>query len=89
MTLAFCWSHVRRGFYDLAKAKAPIAMEALRRIAALYEIEERVRGKTPLTGWPLRQAESKPLVAELRSGSKRRSRHCPPAARRPKRSVMR
>jgi hypothetical protein len=26
MTLAFCWSHVRRGFYDLAKAKAPIAM---------------------------------------------------------------
>jgi hypothetical protein len=29
----------RRGFYDLAKAKAPIATEALQRIAALYEIE--------------------------------------------------
>ena len=28
--LAFCWSHVRRGFYDLAKAgTAPIASEAL------------------------------------------------------------
>ena len=40
ITLAFCWSHVRRGFYDLAKAKAPIAIEALRRIAALYEIED-------------------------------------------------
>jgi hypothetical protein len=22
ITLAFCWRHVRRGFYDLAKAKA-------------------------------------------------------------------
>src|SRR5690348_8759877 len=32
VTLAFCWSHVRRGFYDLAKAKAPIATETLQRI---------------------------------------------------------
>ena len=46
VTLAFCWSHVRRGFYDLAKAKAPIATETLQRIAALYEIEARVRGKS-------------------------------------------
>jgi hypothetical protein len=36
---------VRRGFYDLAKTKVPIAIEALRRIAALYAIEERVRGE--------------------------------------------
>jgi transposase len=46
VTLAFCWSHVRRGFYDLAKAKAPIAMETLQRIAALYAIEARVRGRS-------------------------------------------
>jgi transposase len=65
MTLVFCWSHVRRGFYDLAKTKAPIAMEALRRIAALYEIEERVRGKSPADRLAMRQAESKPLVTEL------------------------
>jgi Transposase IS66 family len=39
-------SHVRRGFYDLAKATAPIAKEALPRIAALYQIEDLVRGKT-------------------------------------------
>ena len=32
ITLACCWSHVRRGFYDLAKAKAPTAIEALRRL---------------------------------------------------------
>jgi hypothetical protein len=66
VTLAFCWSHVRRGFYDLAKAKAPIAMEALQRIAALYEIEARVRGKSAADRLAARQAESKPLVTELR-----------------------
>ena len=66
ITLAFCWSHVRRGFYDLAKTKAPIAMEALTRIAGLYEIEERVRGKSAAERLALRQAESKPLVADLR-----------------------
>jgi hypothetical protein len=66
VTLAFCWSHVRRGFYDLAKAKAPIAMEALQRIAALYEIEARVRGKSANDRLAVRQAESKPLVTELR-----------------------
>jgi transposase len=64
--LAFCWSHVRRGFYDLAKAKAPIATETLQRIAALYEIEARVRGKSAADRLAVRQTESKPLVTELR-----------------------
>src|SRR5271170_1166756 len=66
LTLVFCWSHVRRGFYDLAKTKAPIATEALQRIAALYEIEERVRGKSAADRLAVRQAESRPLVKELR-----------------------
>ena len=66
VTLVFCWSHVRRGFYDLAKAKAPIAMEALQRIAMLYAIEARVRGKSAADRLVVRQAERKPLVAELR-----------------------
>jgi transposase len=66
VTLAFCWSHVRRGFYDLAKAKAPIAIEALKRIAALYAIEANIRGKTATERRSARQAESKPLIAELR-----------------------
>jgi hypothetical protein len=57
---------VRRGFYDLAKAKAPIAMEALKRIAALYEIEARVRGKSAADRLNVRQAESRPLITELR-----------------------
>jgi transposase len=66
ITLAFCWSHVRRGFYDLAKTKAPIAIEALQRIAALYAIEARVRGKTAAERQAVRQVESKPLVDALR-----------------------
>jgi transposase len=67
VTLAFCWSHVRRGFYDLAKTKAPIAIEALQRIGALYEIEARVRGKTAAERLAVRQAESKSLVEALRT----------------------
>ena len=66
ITLAFCWSHVRRGFYDLAKAKAPIATETLQRIAALYEIEAGIRGHSAADRLALRQAESRPLVAEMR-----------------------
>jgi transposase len=57
---------VRRGFHDSAKTKAPIAIETLKRIAALYEIEERVRGKSAADRLAARQAESKPLVAEPR-----------------------
>jgi len=67
VTLAFCWSHVRRGFYDLAKSKAPIATEALKRIAALYEIEARIRGKSAADRLVVRQAESKPLLTQLRT----------------------
>ena len=57
---------MRRGFYDLAKTKAPIAVEALKRIAALYEIEARIRGHDAAERLSVRRAESKPLVAELR-----------------------
>jgi transposase len=66
VTLAFCWAHVRRGFYDLAKTKAPIAMEALKRIAALYQIETDVRGQSAADRLAVRQAASKPLIMELR-----------------------
>ncbi len=67
VTLVFGWSHVRRGFYDLAKAgAAPIAVEALARIAALYRIEAEVRGKTA-DRLAARQAKSRPLVTDLRA----------------------
>jgi hypothetical protein len=42
---------VRRQFYDIAKSGvAPISSEALQRIAALYAVEEKVRGHTPRLG---------------------------------------
>ena len=64
--LAFCWSHVQRGFYDLARtAAAPIATEALARIAALYRIEADIRGQQAAARRDARQARSRPLVAEL------------------------
>jgi hypothetical protein len=64
--LAFCWSHVRRGFYDLARtAAAPIATEALARIAALYRIEADIHGQAADARRDARQARSRPLVAEL------------------------
>ncbi|MGH7091316.1 MAG: IS66 family transposase [Stellaceae bacterium] len=67
-TLAFCWSHLRRRFYDLAKAgDAPLASEALQRIAALYAIEAKVRGQSAAARCAARQADSKPLVAALKT----------------------
>jgi transposase len=65
--LAFCWSHVRRGFYDIAKGgHAPIATEALKRIAALYQIETDIRGLDASARQAARQARSSPLLAALR-----------------------
>jgi transposase len=65
-TLVYCWAHVRREFFDLAKTKtAPIADEALQRIAALYAIEDTIRGKPPDIRREVRQARSRPLVADL------------------------
>ena len=51
VTLAYCWSHLRRKFYEIAaKGPAPIASEALVRIHRLYEIEEEIRGLPPGSG---------------------------------------
>jgi transposase len=64
--LAFCWSHVRRRFYELAVAgPAPIASEALERIAKLYAIESAVRGRSADERHTVRQKKSKPLVDDL------------------------
>lgn len=61
--LAFCWAHVRRKFFDFHHATAsPIAAEALRRIAELYQIETRIRGRPPEARTRIRQAESRPLI---------------------------
>ena len=56
VTSAFCWSHARRGFFELANIAAsarrgpgaapvsPIALEAVKRIDALFAIEREING---------------------------------------------
>jgi transposase len=68
ITLAFCWAHLRRRFFDIAKGgDAPIASEALERIAALYAIEKTIRGMRADERRRVRQDQSKPLVASLKT----------------------
>ena len=67
VTLAFCWAHCRRKFYEIAEAgHAPIAEEALKRIAAIYAIEAELRGQPPEVRRAGRQARTKPIVDDLR-----------------------
>ncbi|WP_376743828.1 IS66 family transposase [Ensifer canadensis] len=66
LRLAFCWAHGRR---KLIKAKpkkgSPIVDEALLRIAALYKIEDGIRGRDPEYRRDVRQHLSRPLVDEF------------------------
>ena len=56
------WAHARRDFFDLAKlAKAPIAIEIVRRIDALFAIERAINGVAPevrARGPPRERAEA-------------------------------
>jgi len=66
LQLAFCWSHVRRRFYELAAAgPAPIATEALERIAALYAVEKDIRGRNADERRAVRQNRSRPIIDDL------------------------
>ena len=61
-----CLAHVRRKFFELHAANgSPIAAEALRRIALLYAVEQQARAGDPLERLQLRQAQTKPILAEL------------------------
>ena len=61
-----CWAHVRRKFFELHVAnKSPMAAEALRRIALLYEIEQRGKELSVEKRQVLRQTESVPVLLSL------------------------
>ncbi len=77
---AACWAHGRRKFFILAdieaaarsKAKgeklagvSPLALEAVRRIDALFDIERAINGKPPEERLAVRQEQSTILVADL------------------------
>ena len=74
---ALCWSHARRKFFELADIAAnagrgqnaapisPIALEAVKRIDAIFEIEREINGVTAEERLAARRSRSAPLVAAL------------------------
>jgi len=79
VTPAMCWAHARRPFFELAdiaanarrgrKATAisPLALEAVKRIDQVFEIERSINGLDAAERLKLRRDQSAPLVAELES----------------------
>ncbi len=77
VTAALCWAHARRQFFELADIAAharrgnnaaaisPIALEALRRIDALFDIERGINGQSAKERLRMRQEQSAPLLAML------------------------
>ena len=68
IVLAACWAHARRKFYETHEATgSPIAAEALRKIAELYAIEERIRGQSANERKAARATEMGPLLDDLKA----------------------
>jgi len=78
---AACWVHARRPFFAMADLEenarrkatgkkeiplSPIAIEVVRRIDALFEIERSINGKSPQERMAIRQRLSRPMVDDLR-----------------------
>jgi transposase len=64
--LAFCWAHMRRGFYEFyVSTQSPLAGEVLARIRALYAIEAEIRGHPAEHRLRMRQERSRPIVDAL------------------------
>ena len=77
VTEALCWAHGRRRFYELADIAAgkrrgkrappisPLALEAVTRIDAIFDIERAINGESAERRLAVRRERSAPLVAEL------------------------
>ena len=78
VTSAFCWAHARRNFFKLADVEAaarrrsmrdrpvsPLAVEAVRRIDALFTIERGINGRSAEERLIARRALSAPLTADF------------------------
>ena len=62
---ALCWSHLRREFFKIAeRGDAPIATEAVKRIAQIYAIEEDVHGTNAEARRATRLARSRPTPSK-------------------------
>ena len=68
ITEAACWGHARRKFFVLADLRqAPLAIEAVRRIDAIFTVERDINGAAPEQRLLVRQQRIKTIVAELES----------------------
>jgi transposase len=77
LTQALCWAHARRKFFVLADIAAnakrrknsepisPIALEAVKRIDALFDIEREISGLAASERLDRRRRDSRPLVDAL------------------------
>lgn len=64
---AACMAHARRKIHDLHAVRPnAVTEEALRRIGALYKIEEQIRGKPPDERRSVRQARAVPLLDDMK-----------------------
>lgn len=65
-TLAACWSHVRRKFYELHTAGSSIiASQTVELMAPLWSVEEKVRSQEPVARMSARQETSAAIVTAL------------------------
>jgi len=77
---AACWAHGRRKFFVLAdiaakardpkKTISPVALEAVKRIDAIFDIEREINGQAPEIRRAVRQDRVKPLVEKLHAWMK-------------------
>jgi transposase len=79
ITSALCWSHARRQFFELADIAAnarrgknatvisPVALEAVKRIDVLFDIERDINGRSVDERLRVRQERSVPVLAALES----------------------
>jgi transposase len=66
VTLAACWAHLRRRFYELHVAGVSrVATETVERMSGLWAIEEEIRGHPPSLRREVRETRAAPIVAAL------------------------
>jgi transposase len=66
ITRAGCWAHLRRRFIEAEKVAPEIAREAIEMIRMLYAVEKQAREVTADERRRLRQAQSAPILAQIR-----------------------
>jgi transposase len=94
ITPALCWAHSRRKFFELADLKkqarskkqlqiSPMALEAVKRIDVLFDIERTINGRSAEERLRIRKEKSAPLMTELeawmREERAKLSKHAPVA----------